>query len=189
MARGPEGRASCRRRSTLFPLSPWCRCSCTSSGAQTYEYAQGPLASCSHGCSAMWARRIAAMKLIAISCVLWTSACGAQLEEDTSNAESVSGCVDDQPSGMSALASMPETPTDDPTIAEAALAVSSWGTACRIGCWTAAGMGCAAVGAACTGSTVITIGGTSMPCAWALIAACGVLSGGAQYCAERLCPP
>jgi hypothetical protein len=58
-----------------------------------------------------------------------------------------------------------------------------------VACWAAAGMGAGAVGAACTGTTVITIGGTSIPCTWALIAAGGALSGGAQYCSERLCPP
>jgi hypothetical protein len=66
---------------------------------------------------------------------------------------------------------------------------SDWGTACRMACWAAAGMGCAAVGASCTGTTVFTIGGTTIPCTWAMIAACGSAGAGAQYCAERLCPP
>ena len=70
-----------------------------------------------------------------------------------------------------------------------AVEASSWGIGCRVACWTAAGMGAGAVGAACGGTTVITLGGTTIPCTWALIAAGGALSGGAQYCSERLCPP
>ncbi len=62
-----------------------------------------------------------------------------------------------------------------------------WGTACRAACWTAAGMGCGAISVACTGVTVITIGGTSIPCSLAIIAGCGAVGGGASVCSDK-CP-
>ncbi|XXY45128.1 hypothetical protein WME91_34510 [Sorangium sp. So ce269] len=66
---------------------------------------------------------------------------------------------------------------------------SPWGVACRAACWAAGGLGCAAVSVACTGVTVITIGGTTIPCSWAIIAACTAAGGGASICADTLCPP
>lgn len=55
----------------------------------------------------------------------------------------------------------------------------SWkGVLCRAGCWTAAGLGCGAVSIACSGVTAITLGGFAIPCAWAILAACG--AGGAE---------
>jgi hypothetical protein len=44
------------------------------------------------------------------------------------------------------------------------------------------------VGLACTGTSVITIGGTTIPCAWATIAACTANTVGASLCADH-CPP
>jgi hypothetical protein len=71
-------------------------------------------------------------------------------------------------------------------MSEASLA--SWGgILCRAACWAAAGAGCGAVSAACAGVTVITIGGTSIPCGAAIIAACAAAGGGASVCSD-LCP-
>jgi hypothetical protein len=66
---------------------------------------------------------------------------------------------------------------------------SGWGVACRAACWSAAGAGCAAVSVVCTAGTVFTVGGTSIPCSWAIIAACTAGGGGASVCADKLCPP
>jgi hypothetical protein len=63
------------------------------------------------------------------------------------------------------------------------------GTACRLACAIAAGATCGAVATACTGATVITIGGVSIPCSMAIIAACYVGGpGGAAVCMDQ-CPP
>jgi hypothetical protein len=68
------------------------------------------------------------------------------------------------------------------------LALASWkGILCRAACWAAAGAGCGAISVACAGATVITIGGTSIPCAWAIIAGCGAAGGGASVCSD-FCP-
>jgi len=64
----------------------------------------------------------------------------------------------------------------------------SWGgMLCRAACWAAGGMGCGAISVACSGVTVITIGGTSIPCAAAIIAGCGAAGGGASVCSD-FCP-
>jgi hypothetical protein len=56
-------------------------------------------------------------------------------------------------------------------------------------CAIAAAAGCYAVGVACTGATVITLGGATIPCSMALIAACVVVApGGGVLCADA-CPP
>ena len=68
------------------------------------------------------------------------------------------------------------------------VALASWkGILCRAACWAAAGAGCGAISVACSGVTVITIGGTSIPCAWAIIAGCGAAGGGASVCSD-FCP-
>jgi len=62
---------------------------------------------------------------------------------------------------------------------------ASWGDIlCRAACWAAAGAGCGAISVACTGVTVITIGGTSIPCGAAIIAGCGAAGGGASVCSD-----
>jgi hypothetical protein len=69
-----------------------------------------------------------------------------------------------------------------------AAALASWGgVLCRAACWAAAGAGCGAISAACAGVTVITIGGTSIPCGAAIIAACAAAGGGASICSDS-CP-
>jgi hypothetical protein len=70
-----------------------------------------------------------------------------------------------------------------------ALLASRGGTACLVACWTAAGLGCGAVSGVCTATTVITMGGTCIPCTSAVVAACGAAGEGAQGCVERLCSP
>lgn len=128
-------------------------------------------------------------------CAVAASACVQDLESvgelESTSALTDEGAAAGSPGIDRAPAEPGLGPSDDSPSGEAALAItaSQWGLACRIACWTAAGMGCAAVSTSCTGSTVITLGGTTIPCTWAVIAACGVVSGGAQYCAERLCPP
>jgi hypothetical protein len=62
------------------------------------------------------------------------------------------------------------------------------GAACRAACWGAAALGCSAVSAACVGTTTITIGGTAIPCTWAIVAACTAGAVGASLCAEN-CQP
>ena len=65
---------------------------------------------------------------------------------------------------------------------------SGWGSACRAACWGAAALGCSAVSVACAGTTTITIGGTAIPCSWAIIAACTGSAAGASLCSDK-CPP
>jgi hypothetical protein len=65
---------------------------------------------------------------------------------------------------------------------------SAYATGCRAACAIAYALGCVSVGLSCSGVTTITLGGTTIPCAWAIIAACGVLApGGTQVC-MAYCP-
>ena len=65
---------------------------------------------------------------------------------------------------------------------------SAFNTGCRAACAIAYALGCVSVGLACSGTTTITLGGTTIPCTWALIAACGVIApGGTQVCMAH-CP-
>lgn len=64
----------------------------------------------------------------------------------------------------------------------------SRGSPCRAACWGAAALGCGIVGTACAGTTVITIGGATIPCTWAAIAACTSGTIGASLCSDS-CPP
>lgn len=66
---------------------------------------------------------------------------------------------------------------------------SGWGVACRAACWGAAALGCAAVSVTCAVGTTITIGGTAIPCTWAIVAACTAGGAGASVCSDTLCPP
>jgi hypothetical protein len=69
-----------------------------------------------------------------------------------------------------------------------AVSESAYNTGCRAACAIAYALGCVSVGLACSGATTITLGGTTIPCAWALVAACGVLApGGTQVCMAS-CP-
>lgn len=68
-------------------------------------------------------------------------------------------------------------------VGEAELELSG-GVACRAACWTLAGAECAAVGAACSGAAVITVGGVSIPCSIAVITACAAAGGGASVCSD-----
>jgi hypothetical protein len=80
-----------------------------------------------------------------------------------------------------------ETATCGEALAED-VALASWkGILCRAACWAAAGAGCGAISVACSGVTVITIGGTTIPCAWAIIAGCAAAGGGASVCSD-FCP-
>ena len=73
-------------------------------------------------------------------------------------------------------------------VGEAPAHLTAGGSACRAACWGAAALGCGVVGLACTGTSVITIGGATIPCAWATIAACTVNTVGASLCADH-CQP
>jgi hypothetical protein len=65
---------------------------------------------------------------------------------------------------------------------------STVNTGCRAACAVAYALGCVSVGLACAGATTITLGGTTIPCTWALIAACGVIApSGTQIC-MAYCP-
>ena len=65
---------------------------------------------------------------------------------------------------------------------------STVNTGCRAACAVAYALGCVSVGLACAGATTITLGGTTIPCTWALIAACGVIApSGTQVC-MAYCP-
>lgn len=68
-------------------------------------------------------------------------------------------------------------------------AASPWGIACRAACWGAAALGCAVVSVTCAVGSFITIGGTAIPCAWAIVAACTASGAGASICSDTLCPP
>ena len=73
-------------------------------------------------------------------------------------------------------------------VGEASAGLTTGGSACRAACWGAAALGCGVVGLACTGTSVITIGGATIPCAWAAIAACTANTVGASLCADH-CQP
>jgi hypothetical protein len=60
------------------------------------------------------------------------------------------------------------------------------GALCEISCGGAAAAGCAAVSLACAAGTVWTFGGISIPCQYAVVAACYAIGGGGVACA-KLC--
>ncbi len=65
---------------------------------------------------------------------------------------------------------------------------SAYATGCRAACAIAYALGCLSVSLSCSGVTTITLGGTTIPCAWAIVAACGVIApGGTQICMAK-CP-
>lgn len=66
------------------------------------------------------------------------------------------------------------------------LAIST-GEACRAACAGAAAAGCMYVTRVCAATTVFTVGGAAIPCAWAEAAACVGGAMGAAICADR-CP-
>lgn len=53
---------------------------------------------------------------------------------------------------------------------------------CQVACATVANMGCAAVGVARSGATVISVGGLVIPCAAAIIGACGAYGAAGAIC-------
>jgi len=116
-----------------------------------------------------------------------------QQAEDPTNPETIARAEEAAEAARAAVD--PTDPGLDAEVAEAILngdlpeaMLSLYGQACRAACWAAAGMGCAAVSGLCTGTTVITIGGTTIPCLWAGIAACGAVGAGASVCSDQ-CPP
>lgn len=91
--------------------------------------------------------------------------------------------VEEVPSGDRAFA------LDEERLGEsAACVITARGSPCRAACWAAAALGCGIVGLACADVSVLTIGGATIPCAWAAIAACTADSAGASLCADS-CPP
>ena len=78
-----------------------------------------------------------------------------------------------------------------PTIAEPELLptqASNRVLACQAACSIAVFLGCTAVYQTCIGTTVITLGGVTIPCFWAATAACAAAQGGLVICQNRYCP-
>jgi hypothetical protein len=59
---------------------------------------------------------------------------------------------------------------------------------CKGACSAAHALGCGAITLGCTGTTVITIGGTTIPCLWAALAACSTGLIGVAICQNQMCP-
>lgn len=58
------------------------------------------------------------------------------------------------------------------------------GVVCRAACWGAGTLGCTAVSLVCAGASVITVGGFSLPCVYAVPAACLASGAGASVCSD-----
>ena len=80
-----------------------------------------------------------------------------------------------------------ESLTCDP-VGEAQDELTAKGVACRAMCAAAAAAGCAVVGAACLTSSTVTVGGFTIPCAFALVVACTASSASGSVFID-LCPP
>ncbi len=59
---------------------------------------------------------------------------------------------------------------------------------CRAACWAAYSAGCYVVSTACAVGSTITLGGATIPCVYAVLAACALAGGGASVCSDS-CPP
>jgi hypothetical protein len=78
-----------------------------------------------------------------------------------------------------------------PTVVEPELLptqVSNRVLACQAACSIAVFLGCTAVYQSCIGTTVITLGGVTIPCFWAATAACAAAQGGLVICQNRYYP-
>jgi hypothetical protein len=76
---------------------------------------------------------------------------------------------------------------EEADIGEAAsAAIVTRGALCEYSCAGAATAGCAAVALACTAGTVWTFGGVSIPCGYAVVAACYAIGAGGLAC-TKLC--
>ena len=62
------------------------------------------------------------------------------------------------------------------------------GTICKCICLSIGVTVCTAMGAACAAGTVMTIGGVTVPCIAAALAACNAGAWGTQVCTDWLCP-
>lgn len=100
-------------------------------------------------------------------------------DEDVTLEDEEAAVADRMPATFAAMPEVGE-PSHEPR--------STQGTACRAACAAAGALGCGAVSAICATTTTITIGGTTIPCAWAMIAACTAEAAGVVVCSEK-CPP
>lgn len=104
----------------------------------------------------------------------------------------VAGCSDDATRNVTADSSgnegalvVGEQSTENTGEAEAAMFAAS-GVLCEIGCQGAATASCAAVALACTSGTIWTYGSISIPCQYAVVAACYAVTGAGVVC-SKLC--
>lgn len=74
----------------------------------------------------------------------------------------------------------------DEETGQAESALSTLGVLCQYSCAGAVAAGCATVAAACTAGTVWTFGGVSIPCTYAMVAACYGIGAAGLACA-KLC--
>jgi hypothetical protein len=127
-------------------------------------------------------------RVVACLYVLSCAACVADTAKSSAGEPSEIPAAADVPAAPATPASTDGAP--EARLGEAAdEVISAQGTPCRMACAIAAAAGCYAMGAACAGATVITLGGASIPCTWAIVAACVVAApGGAALCADA-CPP
>ena len=93
--------------------------------------------------------------------------------------------------GLMAIASSAhasEEEYEEERIGEAASeAASPRNAACLISCAIVSSAGCATVSVACAAGTTFTVGGLTVPCSFAIVAACSVYAGAGTACA-LLCP-
>lgn len=81
-----------------------------------------------------------------------------------------------------------EARSEKEPIGEVAEAATARGTACRSACVGSYTAACLRISYLCTGATVFTLGGATVPCATGLAAVCFSAAVLAQICSDR-CPP
>lgn len=122
--------------------------------------------------------------LISAAAVLTCSGCAAASAVAQDEAGDMAGATLAASFGVEPPAARLEGAED---VGEAA-SESVVGTGCRAACAIAHALGCVSVGLACSGAATITLGGATIPCTWAIVAACGVLAPGGNQICMAYCP-
>lgn len=132
--------------------------------------------------------RLAALALLA---VLLGAACGADTMNESTGAptsrESAAAPGAEPPGLTSALPPLESADAND-AVGEAQEAISARRAVCIGAITLGVNLGCVAAGAACSGTTYLTVGGTAYPCLLVVAAACAALPTGGLLYIESVCP-
>lgn len=87
-------------------------------------------------------------------------------------------------SGLGEASAVPEEPEDSTGEAASGMVLVKGGALCEYSCGGAVAAGCAAVTFACTAGTLWAFGGISIPCQYAVVAACYGMGAAGVACAK-----